>query len=253
MESYTKMSEVYDKLIKEDVDYHLFSEKIMEMVEKLNINKGDYLDVGCGTGNLSLIISPKFKYTWLVDYSASMLSETFNKFKDKNLKPTIICQDMCDLNLKHKFDLITCTLDAVNYIIEEGDLQRFFNNIYKHLNEGGIFIFDINSYYKLSNVLGNNTFVYDEKDIFYTWENSFEEDILDMYLTFFLKKDNFYERFEETHFERAYSDSKIEEMLHNANLMVEDKLDCYSTKKIDDYTERIVYVVKKNMEEQDGR
>ncbi|MBU5590623.1 methyltransferase domain-containing protein [Clostridium sp. MSJ-4] len=245
MESYTKLSEVYDRLIKEDIDYNFFSKSIMNIVEDLNVSREDYLDVGCGTGNLSLIISPYFKYTWLVDSSSPMLSEAFDKFKSKKLNPKIICQDMCSLNLNHKFDLITCTLDAVNYIIEEEDLQSFFCSVSKHLKEEGVFIFDINSYYKLSEVLGNNSFIYDEEDIFYTWENTFEEDVLNMYLTFFFKKEDLYERFHEEHLERAYKDSEIKHMLSYANLNIINRFDGYSKRDISDHTERIVYVVKK--------
>ena len=84
---------------------------------------------------------------------------------------------------------------------------QYFRKVYEHLKEDGLFIFDINSYYKLSTILGNNIYTYSSDEIFYTWENSFEEEVLNMFLTFFVKQDNgLYEKFEEEHFERAYKE-----------------------------------------------
>ena len=44
--------------------------------------------------------------------------------------------------------------------------NKYFNNVWYHLEEGGIFIFDINSYYKLKYIIGHNTFVEDRENIF---------------------------------------------------------------------------------------
>ncbi|MGN0025423.1 MAG: class I SAM-dependent methyltransferase, partial [Clostridium sp.] len=113
------------------------------------------------------------------------------------------------------------------------------------LSDNGLFIFDINSYYKLSNILGNNIYTYSEEDVFYTWENVFEEDLLSMYLTFFVKRDNLYERFEEEHLEKAYTEEFIENKLEVAGLKVIGKYEGYTEKQVNSNTERIVYVVKK--------
>lgn len=244
MESYEKMAEIYDELINEDIDYEGFAESILNICKNFNLPSEDYLDLGCGTGNLSIIISKYFKHTYLVDSSEAMLAEAFDKFKSNKLKPRIVCQNMCDLYLNRKFDLITCTLDATNYIIEDEDLEKYFISVKKHLKDNGLFIFDINSYYKLSNILGNNIFVYNNEEVFYSWENSFKEDILEMYLTFFIKKGDFYERFDEEHVERAYKEEDIESMLKKLGFDILKKLDNYKEDPIKKTTERIVYVTK---------
>ena len=64
------------------------------------------------------------------------------------------------------------------------DVKSCFNRVYDHLEEEGIFIFDINSYYKITEILGNNIYNYDSEEVFYTWENYLEKDIVEMYLTF---------------------------------------------------------------------
>ena len=120
------------------------------------------------------------------------LREAFDKLKSERIKGKIICQDMTELSLNRKFDLITSVLDSTNYITDIEGLKKYFKGVYDHLKDDGIFIFDINSYYKLSEILGNNIYTYSEEEVFYTWENVFEEDLLSMFLTFFVKKGDLY-------------------------------------------------------------
>ena len=91
----------------------------------------------------------------------------------------------------------------------------------------------------------NNIYTYSEEEVFYTWENVFEEDLLSMFLTFFVKKGELYERFEEEHLERAYTEEQLEKELEKANLEVIAKFDGYTENYVQANTERIVYVVKK--------
>ncbi|NRT27481.1 SAM-dependent methyltransferase [Clostridium beijerinckii] len=153
---------------------------------------------------------------------------------------------MCELSLNKRFDLITSVLDSTNYITEDEDLLDYFSSVYEHLKENGIFIFDINSYYKLSTVLGNNIYTYSSEEIFYTWENSFEDDVLNMFLTFFVKTENeLYKKFEEEHFERAYKESYIEDILKKCNFRIINKFSGYSDEEVNENSERILYIVSK--------
>ena len=133
-------------------------------------------------------ICTKFKNTWLVDMSNEMLSEAESKLRNMGVKARFVCQNIKDLNLNKKFDLITCCLDSTNYILKEKDLINYFHNVKMHLKEDGIFVFDINSYYKLTDILGNNVYNYDDDNVTYIWENSLNNEIVDMFLTFFCKR-----------------------------------------------------------------
>ena len=75
---------------------------------------------------------------------------------------------------------------------------------------------------------------------------TFEDDLLSMFLTFFVRKGDLYERFEEEHLERAYKEDEIEAYLKNANLEVINKFDGYTNDKVKSDSERLVYVVKKS-------
>lgn len=244
--AYKEFANIYDELIHEDINYDKVAEKIIDLCTENNVEFDDYLDLACGTGNVAIKVAKYFKNIYAVDLSDDMLNVAFDKFKKNKIKAKVICQDMCELSLNRKFNLITSVLDSTNYITEDEDLLNYFSKVYEHLKEDGLFIFDINSYYKLSTILGNNIYTYSSDEIFYTWENSFEEDILNMFLTFFVRTDNnLYEKFEEEHFERAYKEEYIEKTLKECNFKILKKFAGYSNKNVDANSERILYVVSK--------
>ena len=229
--AYGEFAKIYDELINEDINYDEMVDCILRICNENNIEFNDYLDIACGTGNVTVRIAKHFKNIYGVDLSEDMLREAFDKLKSERIKGKIICQDMSELSLNRKFDLITSVLDSTNYVTDIEGLKNYFKGVYEHLKDDGLFIFDVNSYYKLSEILGNNIYTYSEEDVFYTWENVFEDDLLSMFLTFFVKKGELYERFEEEHLERAYKESQLESIL--------EELDVQAN------SERIVYVVKK--------
>ena len=243
--AYGEFAKIYDDLINEDINYDNMVSRIIEICNEHNIECKDYLDVACGTGNVTVRLAKHFKDIYAVDLSEDMLREAFNKLKENRIKGKIICQDMTEMQLNRKFDLITSVLYSTNYITDEDDLEKYFSSVKEHLKDDGIFIFDVNSYYKLSEILGNNIYTYSEEDVFYIWENVFEDDMVSMFLTFFVKQGELYERFEEEHFERAYKEEELESALSNCGLKVINKFDGYSNNKVQANSERIVYVVKK--------
>lgn len=244
--AYGEFAKIYDELINEDINYEDMTKHILDICIKENVQFNDYLDLACGTGNVAVIIAKEFKNNYAVDLSEDMLRTAFEKFKENKIKAKVICQDMSELELNNNFDLITSVLDSTNYITDSEDLKNYFLGVSKHLKEDGLFIFDINSYYKLSEILGNNIYTYSEEEVFYTWENVFEKDLLSMYLTFFVKKGDLYERFEEEHLERAYTHEYIKEIISSSGLKLIGAFDGYSNNEVLDHTERIMYVCKKN-------
>lgn len=241
MDSYTKFAEVYDRLI--NVNYKHMADKIEDIFKANGANPKLVLDLACGTGNLTIELSQRGYDMIGIDLSEDMLSVAIDKAPDIRF----LCQDMTEFELYGTVDAIVCTLDAVNYITDKRQLKKVFKLVNNYLNPNGLFIFDINTVHKLENVLGNNTFVYDEEDVFYTWENYFKNNISEQFLTFFVKdkdKDN-YKRFDEQHIQRAYSVSEIKEMLEDAKLSLLDITMWDNDKKTTKSAEKIVFVSKR--------
>ncbi|NRV82978.1 hypothetical protein DFH59_000046 [Clostridium beijerinckii] len=67
-----------------------------------------------------------------------------------------------------------------------------------------------------------------------------------MFLTFFVKTENeLYKKFEEEHFERAYKESYIEDILKKCNFRIINKFSGYSDEEVNENSERILYIVSK--------
>ena len=243
MESYLGFSAVYDKLIKEDINY----EEIAAFILSEAKDRTNYLDLGCGTGSLSSIIGKHFGETYLVDLSPDMLTQAEDKFDELGIRHRSFAISMSDFSFGRTFSLITSSIDALNYLLTDEELQSFFTHVFEHLEEDGVFIFDINSAYKLEQVLGNNNFVYTEEDLVYTWENYLEDDIVEMYLNFFIKTGALYERVEEVHYERVYPLEKILFHLEQAGFKEIKLSDSYGQGEIRDETERITFTVRKEV------
>ncbi len=147
------------------------------------------------------------------------------------------------IQMDKKFDAVVSACDVVNYMLKDKDLEDFIVNSWNLLKEDGMIIFDISSYNKLKNILGNNTFVSEEEGIFYVWENNFveEKDISEMTLNFFIKDGDSYKRITEVQSQRAFKVEKVKEVLEEKGFKDVKIYEDYRDKNIDDESERIVF------------
>ena len=245
MNCYKEFAHIYDRLINSDIDYKTWAYNILCICKEYHLDMDNYLDLACGTGNLTIEIASKFKDIWAVDLSCDMLSQAEKKMRDAHVKANFVCQDICQLNLNNTFNLITCCLDSSNYILEKQNFEKYLLEVYNLLKDDGLFIFDLNSYYKLTNILGNNIYNYDSDDVVYIWENYLENDIVEMNLTFFVKEGQVYKRFDELHSERAYKEEYVESLIKEIGFKVIKKIDNYEDKVVSEHTERVCYVLTK--------
>lgn len=243
---YDNFAYLYDELMN-DFDYEAWFDYIKGIFRKYNRNPKDILEMACGTGSLSYYIGKEGYKLTCFDLSEEMLAIAYEKLKRlKNVK--ILRQNMTSFSINKKFDSVISICDSVNYILDKDDLLKTFKNVYEHLNKDGIFIFDINSFYKLKEVIGNNTFVEDREDIFYTWQNYFDEEkeICEFYLTFFTSDDgeNFI-RFDEKHLEKAYKTEEVVDLLKEAGFKTIEYFDAFTFNSPVKNSERINFVASK--------
>jgi hypothetical protein len=153
---------------------------------------------------------------------------------------------MNDIKIIQKYSIILCLCDSINYINSEKDLFNLFKWVYDHLQSEGIFIFDINSSYKLKNIIGNNTFTYNEDDLVYIWDNYLtDEGTVEFYLTFFTLEGSLYRRFDEVHVEKIYEVSEIVRLLKNAGFIGIEAKEAFTFNEPQETAERINFIIKK--------
>ena len=235
---YKEFAYIYDKLTF-DIDYEEYSKVIKRELKKLDIKPESILELGIGSGNMTkYFYNSSINYTG-VDLSKEMLKICADKFSNIN----IINEDLCQLELTKNYDFIFSTLDTINYILDSEKLQNLFSNINENCT--GVFMFDVNTPYKLIEVMGNNHFVYEYEDIFYTWVNQYyeEDNLIDFYIDFFVKnQDNSYKRIRESQTEKVYSLDALRFMLYNSGFNTVKIIDFDTGKILNNCTQRALLI-----------
>lgn len=247
--SYGVFSAYYDALT-ENVQYPVLANRIGSLLTRYGIDRGLLLDLGCGTGTLSILLAQKGYEIIGVDRSPDMLAEAQNKAMQSGQNILFLCQDMCALDLYGTIDAAVCTLDGLNHLPHAEAVQTALDRVSLFMNPNGIFILDVNTLYKHREVLGNNTFIYDTDDVYCVWQNTLGEDsaTVRMEMDFFVPvSDNkpLYARESEQFSECAYSEEEFENMLQAAGFAVCGKFDGYSENAPHAESERLVYVLRK--------
>ena len=242
---YGDFAGIYEKL--QDIDYEAFVDYIEEIFKREGIKPELVLDLACGNGTLTAIMAKRGYDMIGIDMSCEMLNIAREKAISDNLDILFLNQDMTDFELYGTVDAIVCTLDGVNYLTEDGQLEQTLKLVKNYLNPGGVMIFDINSEYKLSKVLGNNTYVSEEKGIFYVWQNEYDEEEKICYfrLDIFEEQGSVYKRYTEEQAERAYSQDEIIGLAEKTGLIVSGFYDELKFSPPGETTQRCFVVLKK--------
>lgn len=223
MSIYENFATVYDTFM-ENIPYDKWLIYIEKIWQKFNLTPKLIADIGCGTGNITIPLAKKGYDLIGIDLSFQMLDKAKEKALNQNLDILFLQQDMTQFELFGTVDCIISLCDSVNYILEEKELLTFFKLVNNYLEPKGLFIFDINTIYKFEHILGDNSFSQTTENSAYTLENYFdkEEMINEFYTNFFIqnKKTGLYERFEEIHYEKAYTIQKIKSLLNQAGLKI---------------------------------
>ncbi|MDR1018206.1 MAG: class I SAM-dependent methyltransferase [Lachnospiraceae bacterium] len=246
MASYEDFALVYDQFM-DNISYEEWAKFIIGQLKKEHINEGIVLDLACGTGILTELLSESGYDMIGVDSSEEMLSIAREKQMEAGKTDILYLeQDIRSFELYGTVKAIVCVCDSLNYITKKDELFKVFSLVKNYLDPDGIFIFDINSEYKYEKILGDNTFAESREDCAFIWDNFYDEDtkINEYDLTLFIKEDDTFARSVETHLERAYSLDEIYSLLGKAELEVLAIYDDYSRDYVTRKSERITFVVK---------
>lgn len=221
---YANFASVYDRLM-QDVPYANWITYLDRLFDRHGIKPREVLDIGCGTGNVTLPLAELGYSLTGLDLSAEMLAAAEKKARDKGLAIRWIQQDMRAMDLGDtKFDLVISMTDSLNYLNTTEDLVKVFGLVRGLLKPGGWFIFDLNTHYKIREVFGDNIFTLVEEDISYIWENEYdpETQTCAMDLTFFVREaDGRYRRFQEQHSETGYEKEAVTDILAQSGFSAE--------------------------------
>lgn len=217
MSSYGPLAKIYDDFTY-DVDYEQFADFYESCFKARGKTVKTLLDVGCGTGTLTLILAKRGYDMIAADASEDMLCVA----QEKSLeipgitRPMFLCQSMTELDLYGTVDAAISSLDAVNYLPPE-DIPEFLDLLHLFIDPSGVFIFDINSPERLRSLDGSIS-VDEDEDKLCLWRADFdeEENALFYGMDIFTKRGRFWQRSSEEHAEYLHEPEKLRELLTKA-------------------------------------
>ncbi|MDF1508285.1 class I SAM-dependent methyltransferase [Robertmurraya sp. DFI.2.37] len=220
--TYERFAYLYDELMK-DVPYEQWVRIVNDSCQKYNVSGKKLLDLACGTGELSLRLQKNGYTVSGVDLSADMLTVAQAKAVDEGLAIDFFQQNMVELDLLTKYDVIGIFCDSLNYLQTEEEVKQTFHQIKQFLKKDGLLIFDVHSLYKINEIFLNETFTYDDGRICYIW-NCFAGEYphsVEHELTFFVEDSSGkYERIDENHTQRSFALETYEQWLTEAGFTV---------------------------------
>ena len=216
MNAYHDLAVSYDRLTS-DVDYQAIVAFYHAILEKENIHPKSAVDLACGTGSVALLLAEEMDRVIGVDMSEEMLTVALQRAQEQENRPLFVCQMLQELRLDRAVDLAGCALDGLDYILDPADCCEAIRRVYKALNPGGIFIFDVNTPEKLR-AMDGQVFLDEDDDVYCVWRGEFDEqtNICSYGMDLFQRRGDVWQRSFEEHREYAYTVEQLTEYLRSA-------------------------------------
>ena len=216
MDAYHALAESYDRLTN-DVNYGQTVEFYKQIMNAEGCAPRTAVDLACGTGSVTLLLAQEGLQVTGVDLSEDMLTVASQKAQAQDLHPVFVCQPLQALRLPRRVDLAVCALDSLDYILNPEDCREAIRRVYKALNPGGIFIFDVNTPEKLR-AMDGQVFLDEDDDVYCVWRGEFDEEsnICSYGMDLFQREGEVWLRSFEEHREYAYSQGQLSGFLKDA-------------------------------------
>ncbi|WLV23622.1 class I SAM-dependent methyltransferase [Aciduricibacillus chroicocephali] len=203
--AYEQLAQVYDAFMV-DAPYDELLDFTCAVFNEYGKNVKNVADLGCGTGTMAIRLAQSKFSVQAVDYSADMLTAAEQQAAEAGAHIQFIHQDLRELAGLRNLDAAVSFFDVVNYVTEPEELSEMFKRVSSSLNDEGIFLFDVHSMHSIENHYAGETFSVIEDELCYVWFCEAGESPGEVYhdLTFFVREDDKYKRFDEYHHQRTY-------------------------------------------------
>lgn len=246
---YDLLAPVYDEINK-DVDYVRWADFIEKIISQ---NRGFaeenlILDLGCGTGKMTLELASRGYDMTGVDLSSEMLDIARVEAEERGLSNLLwLNQDMRQFELYGTVGVTVSCLDCMNHLTTTADFKKCLSLVHNYLVPNGLFIFDINGKGKFESVYADNSYVMENEGSMCIWQNFYNEKnkICNFYITLFAENsDGSYERYDEIQKERMYTLRSVKQMLTDCGFEFIGAYSNFEFKEATDENERIYIAAK---------
>lgn len=239
--SYNRFSEVYDQLMT-DIPYDCYVDWVLTHAPADSFKR--LLDIGCGTGTLSMMFAQAGYAVSGVDLSEDMLSIAQERASQMGMHIPFFAMSMDELEGFDELDVAVIPIDSINYVADEAAVKRTLEKVYAALRPGGQLFFDVHSLFKMDEIFLEGPFTYDEDGVNYVWHTEEGEFPHSVYhnMTFFVETESgLYERFDEEHFQRTFDVAQYVAWLREAGFSAVEVSADFGDEAPDAESERIFF------------
>lgn len=245
MEAYTGFAQVYDMFM-DDIPYGEWKDYFVHVLRQEGIFDGLVCELGCGTGKMTRLLAESGYDMIGIDASEEMLSIA-RQFDSQNI--LYLNQDIRSFELYGTVRAVVSICDTMNYLLDKEELLQVFRLVNNYLDPGGVFLFDLNTEYKFRELMGEQVFFDDREEGSLIWENYYDEGqkINEYGLTLFIRQEQgLYQKYEETHYERAYALEEVIELLEQSGMQFVGAKDADSHGCVRPDSERIYVLARES-------
>lgn len=252
MREYSGFATVYDRFM-DNVPYEEWTEYLTGLLRENGVTSGIVAELGCGTGKVTRLMRDRGFDMIGIDLSPQMLQIAREQEKEGDDSILYLLQDMREIELYGTVAAVISLCDSMNYITEDEDLLKVFRLVNLYLDPGGIFVFDLNTTFYYSKVLGENVICENRPFGSFIWENYYDSEsrINEFDLTIYCRNDEkrqTYERYEETHYQRAFPLGTVKKLLKKSGLELKGVYEVMTHDAPTRTTERVYFVAGKGTE-----
>ena len=249
--SYEAFAYVYDNFM-DNIPYKEWSTYLIGLLKEYGIEEGIIVDLGCGTGSMTELLSEAGYDMIGIDNSIDMLEIAREKSMDSEKQILYLLQDMREFELYGTVHGIVSICDSMNYIVDRDDLVKVLKLANNYLEPRGYFIFDMNTEYKYRTQLADKTIAEDREEMSFIWDNYYDEasKLNEYRLSIFVQEEeDLYRKYEEVHYQRAYSLNEIKEAIKEAGMEFVAAYDAFTHEEPKEESERIYIVAREQFQE----
>lgn len=224
---YHDLAPFYDEM-NADIPYEDWAEAIDSLLHRYHTaSNGCLLDLGCGTGSMTIALAKRGYDMIGLDLSEEMLSVAFDRAERSGVADRIqwTHQDMCHFSLCGQVDAVISTLDCLNHLPTPEKLTECFRAVSDVLSPGGIFLFDLNAKRQFEEIYADEVYTMETENAFCVWQNEYHPATkrCDFWITLFCRlSDGRYVRSDSHETERYYPLTTVKKCLESAGLILKN-------------------------------
>ena len=227
-------------------DYDAYASFVLGQFARADIPVTEVLDLGCGTGELSLRLADNGKSVTAADISEDMLGVLCGKINGRDILP--VRQDMRKLDLFGTVQGCVSAFDSLNYLLTAADLAKAISSVGFFMEKGGVFVFDVNTAYAYEKIYDGKSYVYESGENMLVWQSAYNAKtrVCRFYLTSFEPEGGLFSRCDAVHIQKYHPKRTVEKAADHAGFDILDIFGGTDCSAPGEGSVKNYYVLKKN-------